>query len=183
MSLKPKRYFTTFFVSCLMIIPISACAQEMDRPVVDQFTNDTTLSTTQENVAVGSDEYLEAYYSRIKNVYYLNFRVDILCENHHSFSVAKGNDVIIKLQNGKFMNTFNLDNVKAARQNFNLGNGSYDYWSAYVVCAVTYDEMITISRTGIEAIRVATNKGNIDFNMSDIGKKRLDKMSSLILLY
>src|SRR3569833_2102913 len=105
MSLQPKRYFTAFLVSCLMIISVSACAQEMDRPVVDQFTNDTTLSTTQENVAEGSDEYLEAYYSRIKNAYYLNFRVDILCENHHSFSVAKGNDAIIKLQNGKFMNT------------------------------------------------------------------------------
>ncbi len=46
-----KKNMKTLLLIGALLVPFVASAQELDKPVIDKFTNDTTFSTTMRVVA------------------------------------------------------------------------------------------------------------------------------------
>jgi hypothetical protein len=183
MSVHLKKITKALFIFGILVVSTKARAQQMDTVKVDPFTNDTTYSTTQANIASMPGKFLEAYLAKTKGIYYLFIRVDLRADQYRFFDIVKGDAMIIKLSDNSFINSSNVNSIKAIRQVFDLDGSNKDYWSAYAQCAVSYDEMVKIEKTGIAAIRVATDIGNVDFDVSDDGKLRIYQMATLILAH
>jgi hypothetical protein len=179
MSSQLKKIAKAIFIIVILALPFMASAQRMDTPVIDGFTHDTTFSTTQANVSMGSDAYLDAYFSRQKDGYYLHLRVDLPVASHKSFKISKGNSVIIKFGDNTTLNLTNTNDAESTR----IAYAGQRCWVADVACSISKDDMFNISRASITGIRVQDDKENVDFGISPDDSAAMKKMLLLILTH
>src|ERR1700748_2675093 len=98
-----KKSVRSLFAVIVFAMPFAAAAQKMEKPVIDKFTNDTTLFTTTEKISGGngafssSNEDIKAYVSKLKGAVYLHIVVELSATYYHWFQVSNGNTVILKL--------------------------------------------------------------------------------------
>jgi hypothetical protein len=181
MSMHLKKITKIVIVFTVLVIPLATYGQKMDKPVVDAFTHEVTISTTQDVVAVASYGYLMGYFARKSGVYTLYLRSDLVPESHGSYHVPKGNSVFIKLANDSLI-TLTINKDAPANEEWHKDHYyRYPYWTAYVECTVTVNDMHKISQSDFSGVRIVSDNDNIDFGMRPEDSNKLKKMAMLIL--
>jgi hypothetical protein len=180
--LKHLKKITKAVIIFIVLINSSfSYGQKMDKPVVDGFTHEVTISTTQDIVAFASIGYLEGYFARKSGVYTLYLRSDLVHDSNSTYHVPKGNSVFLKLANDSLIT---LPINKDAQANVEWQVDHYyrlPYWSAYIECTVPIEDVRKISLSDFTGIRIVSDNGNIDFGIQPAESKKLKKMAVLIL--
>lgn len=169
-----KKTMKTLFILFILLMPIAAFAQELDSPIIDKFTNDTTYSTSGAFVANdnNSGEYLMVYFSRIRNDYFLNLRMQVAGGNHNVFNVNNGGKILVKLEDNTVVNLANNSNVQAS--------SSKGYWFANLVIPFSEDDRKKMSGSNFTAIRVMADNQNFDFGITAKEGLVMEKMLLII---
>jgi len=180
-----KKINKPFLFIIFFVLPVSAFCQKLNKPVIDKFTNDTTLSTTQEKI--GSTEkfssttatFLKASVYKIKGIYFLSVELDASSDNNY-FIVDKDNKILLKLANNNVVTLSNLNESDATHQTIKSGFVQRDYWVAIINYQLTKDDIAALSGSALTTVRVAADHQNFDFDIESKGSETLGKMLTLI---
>jgi hypothetical protein len=182
-----KKIMKTILFLVALIIPFISKAQKMGEPNIDKFTNDTTLFTSIEKIGTNVlnfnySEQLEAYYSKSNRFVYLHLIVELPDGAEKFFRVSEGNSILIKLADNTLISLQSLADVNAKIDDLPggfLGQG-IPYWRADVTLESTKETMAKLSSSVITAIRVQSDKSNIDFDINTKSSDIIKKMIQLI---
>ena len=175
-----KKICLILLVSFCLLVPFLSLAQDMDTPVVDGFTGETTYSTTLWVIGQNQHEYLMAYFTRTKNDYHLKFRVDMLVDDHTYFTITKGDNVNIKLSNNDILTLKAANNTEAEKKLVRHGYYTLTYWSAYVDCALSDTDLDKLNSGTFTGVRIQSDNGNFDFGINTKEAYALIKMQAMI---
>jgi hypothetical protein len=159
------------FAFSLLTVPFAALAQKMDKPVIDKFTNDTTLVTAKESIVkkdVGAYyEQLTAYFSKSHGNIYMHLVVDLPQADFYRFRVGAGSTVILKMADHTTISLPCLVEVRSATGTEHGGflNQGIATWTADVTLYLSNDQVNKLSHAGVNAIRIPSDRSNMDFDV------------------
>jgi hypothetical protein len=180
-----KKISKPFLFIIFFVLPVSAFCQKLNKPVIDKFSNDTTLSTTQEKV--GSTEkfssttatFFKASFYKIKGLYFLSVELDASSDNKY-FIAQKDDKILLKLANNSIVTLSNLNESDATHQTIKSGFVQRDYWVAIINYHLSKDDIAALSSSALTTVRVQTDQQNFDFDIESKGNDAFTKMLALI---
>jgi len=165
-----KKATRTLLLSGILMLPLLAAAQKMDKSKIDKFTNDTTFFTTTEKVAsntsgLSSLEVIEAYTANLHGVITLHLKVEFSAVDHRRFSITEGSNVIFKLGDNTNLTIPVMKGVDAEKEHIGSKFTGWACWTAEIAVNVIQDDIKKVTASGITAIRIPCDLGNLDFDV------------------
>jgi len=166
---------------------LASCGIGMDVPKVNGYTGQVTLETESAEIASNgstfeTSNYLTAYIEIIpRNGYYLHLNADANYDHNDSFVVKFGQTLNFKTRGGELI-TF-ITPADAAAISITTIDHYYrnHYWSAQPVYALSYEDLVKITQSNFIGARLETDKGDMDFAMSNKESDDLKKLASLAI--
>jgi hypothetical protein len=170
----------------VLFIPSALFAQKMDKPLIDKFTNDTTLLTAKASIAkkdVGAYyQQLEPYFSKVHGEITLHLIVDLPQADADRFYINAGSAILLKLADNTLISVPSATDIKSITGEERGGflNQGISTWTADIGLELSAADVKKLLTTAITAIRVPTNKSNMDFDISFNDAGILQRMILLI---
>jgi hypothetical protein len=150
------------FISAFINI---ASAQKLERPIIDKFNNDTTLSSTSERIYASTSPAggVNVAIKKISKSYILALEI-IQVNGLHNISIEENAQASFKFADNSILN---IPASKAANSTEKLypgGNQRSELTCYYILTKSDLDKL----KTGeISIVRVLTSKGNFDYELKD----------------
>lgn len=182
--LKPFARF--YFIVVFLLLPLIGFSQKLEKPVIDQFSNDTTKRTTMERIgAVDSfsspeASYLNAGVTKAGGVIFLDIELDATTINNYYFPVSNGDNLLLKLADNSVIKLTNSNNINTHKSRIKHGFIEREYFIANMAYAITNFQIDNIMASDVVAVRVETDNGHFDFDIKPKGNAILKKTFKLI---
>ncbi|MBS1531929.1 MAG: hypothetical protein JSU01_16620 [Bacteroidetes bacterium] len=174
-------------LSCLsLVIPSVLLAQKMDKPQIDKFTNDTTLLTTRASIAkkdVGAYyQQLEIYCSKTQGEVTLHLIVDLPQREYYRYRIAAGSAILLKLADNALISLrspADLISVTGAEKGGQFNQG-ISTWTVDIGLELSTQNLQRLSKVEVTAVRIPTDRSNIDMDLNSGDRAILQNMVLLI---
>jgi len=162
----------------LVVLSNQCKAQKMEKPITDKFTGSTSISTTLERIYATASPVTTGVNVAVKKIddnYIL--AVNIVIVNGESFySIDKDNMLSLKLADNTVLNLADAVATTSVEKLMGYNRRS----ESIIFYTLSKDDMTKLMTSNVTAVRVATSKGDFDY---DIASKYADLIKKEIALF
>jgi hypothetical protein len=161
------KTLSKILLAALVLIALSnqSKAQKMEKPKVDKFTGATSVSTTLERIYATASPVATGVNVAVKKIddsYVLV--VNIIIVNGEAFySIAKDDKLSLKLADNTVMNLPAAFATTSVEKLIGTNRRS----EAIIYYSLSKDDMTKLTASNVTAVRVATSKGDFDYDVTD----------------
>lgn len=185
--MKFVHYCRALAISTILLLPISAFSQKLNKPIIDKFANDTTQCTTSERIAAiesfssPTAAYLSAWTEKFEHQILLNFKVDVTTIDNKYFIIRKGDRALLKLSDNSIIEVVCLKDADVSRQNIKKGFIEREYFEADIIYYISPEDINKLLASQVTAIRIKTDDQVFDYDIKPKNSEVLKKMFKLFI--
>lgn len=165
------------FISALFLIELSGFSQHLVEDGIDKFTKDTVKRTSEEPLTFKMKLHSGYQFLKVNSQYYIHFKINL----DRVFSISDGNKIMLMNEKEEVLTILFSGDAVSTIGGGRTVMGFQDQWGVSSLIPLSIEEMKWLKNNSIKTIRVYTNDGYIDCDVT-FSKNMLLK-SALALIY